>query len=145
MAQGRSVFCYFFGSGLLLLCASLLPTLADAGSAGDDAFLRWQKKLDKKIAEANTSGGDDDDEFLRWQAEQAEQIGSPDDAVDPSEASLAGSRQAFEALLKESFFGSYSFYKQLSDSDKVDVFQHYHKTGSITETRRLIMRHFMNR
>ncbi len=123
MAHGKSVFMYLRGIVFLLLWSGLFPLPAGA----DDT---------------------EDDDFLRWQAEQAEQIDSLDNTSDettdsPEENVNAGSRQAFESLLKDSFFGSYSFYKKLSDSDKVDVFQRYHKTGSITETRRLIMKRFM--
>ncbi len=120
MAHGKPVFMSLRGIVFLLLWSCFFPLPASADNT-------------------------EDDEFLRWQAEQAEQIGSSGDTADSSEDATAGSRQAFETLLKESFFGSYSFYKKLSDSDKVDVFQHYHKTGSITETRRLIMKRFMRR
>ncbi len=94
---------------------------------------------------------DDDEAFLRWQAEQAQAIDSGEvegggNANSESRASGNGiSRSAFENLLRESFFGTYIFYKKLSDSDRADALGLYRETGSMTQTRALIMRRFMHR
>lgn len=65
--------------------------------------------------------------------------------ADPANERVGASREAFEALLKKNYLGTFGFYKKLPERSRQEIFAEYRAGAPVSEVRKKIIDRLLQR